>query len=119
MQTLQSLRETPLPAVFRLAAESVQSGKWDYSCDAITDAVYEELGDILTKDQVDEVNKEYQAQYAQAFGPEVPHDWFAGATGHHPFWNVQLKLSPEPGLVVQARVNALLFMAAICENPIQ
>jgi hypothetical protein len=114
----------PRPEVYRLAATLVHNYKKGdpenlfFSCLAVEEAC-KQLG--LSKIE----HSMYEAQYRAMFGiwsrVKVRHTdggfWYDDIDGcpdrNHPWWNY----GPSPGRR-DARVNALLLMAAIVENPI-
>lgn len=118
-KTFKELMKTPDPEVYREAARLIQSGHTNLSCLAIDYVVRGIEIDCTTLRQAIERNyllsrlsRRYIFQYIQMFGPSV-----RDRNIPHPFWNKRPFSSKERNSLKNYRVNALLFMAAICENP--
>ncbi len=108
----------PNPKVYRLAAELIADGSKMYSCHAINNACFR----LNISYYVETL---YHAQYTAMFGDQevfsieegdasfyCQYPQRASYNENHPFWD--LKFTEERQ---QYRMNALLLMAAIVENP--
>jgi hypothetical protein len=129
---MKKTRITPLPQVYRKAAEFIASKEETYSCLAISRAI-DHVYFKSNHGRRDSLNRIYKLQYQAMFGPtqyatcaldilgEVNEEagdniFFSEGYKSHPFWDYDREATSEK--VREARINALLLMAAIVENPV-
>jgi hypothetical protein len=117
---------SPNPQIYRRAAEFISSGREKYSCCAIERALLE-VYQTPSNVRGTSLTSLYTGQYRAMFGPLLNgrivfnslgngvlyfRTTFQGYISNHPFWNMNASEENQ-----KCRMNALLFMAEICENP--